>query len=104
MSGDLFKLNQRLDDHDKRFDEQERSFNRLIETQQANTAAISQITRQLSQLIEDTSAIVKLHKDFQGAARVGVGIQGFMIWCLKWGAIGTGVVTGIMWLVDQFKH
>lgn len=91
----------------ERFEQHERSEKRvtadLFKAQKANTDAISEITRSVGKLVEDTSAIVKLHRDFQGAARVGKGFQNFMLWCLKWGAIGTGVVTALSWLIDYFS-
>ena len=58
----------------------------------------------MTSLVENTSAIVQLHKDFEGAARIGKGVQGFMLWCLKWGAIGTGVTAGLMWLFEHFRN
>jgi len=78
-------------------------FNKLIEAQEANTKSISKLTESVSSVVEGTSAIIQLHKDVQGAARIGKGVQGFMLWCLKWGAIGTGVVTGLMWVIEHFN-
>jgi len=95
----LFQLREEFEKHKSNQDEK---LNKLIEAQQTNTDAITQLTLSVSTLVEDTAAIVQLHKDFQGAARVGKGMQGFMLWCLKWGAIGTGVVAAITWLVEHF--
>ena len=98
----------KFDEHVERFeqhelDEVERS-KQLFVAQQANTDAISELTTSVSAVVEGTSSIIQLHQDFQGAARVGKGVQGFMIWLLKWGAIGTGVVTAITWLVEYFSR
>lgn len=71
-------------------------FDRLVETQQVNATTISD-------LAQSVSGVVQLHKDWQGAARVGKGVQGFMLWCLKWGAIGAGVVAIIKWTVERFQ-
>lgn len=97
------ELHQRLDDHAERFKEYDKNFELLLNAQQGNTEAITQLTASVSSLVEDTRAVVQLHKDFQGAARVGKGLQGFMTWCLKWGAIGAGVVAGINWLLEHFR-
>lgn len=95
----LFQLREEFEKH--KFDQDEKLL-KLIEAQQVNTKAISELTVSVSTLVDDTSAIVQLHKDFQGAARVGVGVQSFMLWTLKWGAIGTGVYASITWLVEHF--
>jgi len=79
-------------------------FNKLIKAQEENTKAISKLTESVSSVVKGTSAIIQLHKDIQGAARIGKGVQGFMLWCLKWGFIGTGVATGLMWLIDHFNN
>jgi response regulator of citrate/malate metabolism len=103
----LFQLCEKFEQHVARFEKHEKEesdkFDKLINAQQENTDAISELTKSVSSLVDDTSSIIQLHKDFQGAARVGRGVQGFLVWCLKWGAIGTGVVTVILWIVDKFK-
>ncbi len=95
----LFQLCERFDQHVERFEQHERNeqqgFDRLITAQQANTVAIADLT-------SSTREVVDLHKKFQGAAYVGRGVQGFMLWCLKWGLIGTAFVAGIDWLVTRF--
>ena len=104
----LFKLCEKFEQHVVRFEqhEQEESdkFNKLITAQQVNTEAISSLTDSVSSLVQDTSEVIQLHKDIQGAARVGKSVQGFMIWCLKWGAIGTGVATAVHLVIDHFKN
>lgn len=98
----LFQLMERFEQHEV---EEEAKFDKLVKAQQNNAEAISEITRSVSQLVEDTGAIIQLHRDFQGAARIGKGLQGFLMWCMKWGTIGLGVATAIMWLVEHFsKH
>lgn len=101
-------LNDRFDKHVKRFEKHERDdimkFENLITAQEKNTEAVTDLTKSVTSLVENTSDVIQLHKDFQGAARIGKGVQGFMIWCLKWGAIGTGITTGIMWLIEHFRN
>lgn len=104
----LFQLCERFEQHVQRFEEYKvaegEKFDRLIEAQQTNTTAIADITGSLSVLVNDTHDIVQITKDFQGAARVGKGVQGFLIWCMKWGAIGTGVATAVLWIAEHFKN
>lgn len=72
----------------------------LIKAQQKNTEAISS-------LIAETRDIVQLHRDLQGATRIGVSAQKFGFWLIKWGAIGSGLAAiyhfGLDWLVGVFK-
>jgi len=102
----MFMLKQRVDNHIERYEEHELAvggkFDKLVDAQRVNTEAISTLTVAVSTLVQDTSSIVQLHKDFQGAARIGGSVQGFMIWCLKWGAVGVGVSTALTWLINHF--
>jgi len=97
----------KLDEHVERFDqheiEEDRKFDKLVETQQANTEAITKLTASLTKLVEDTSSIIQLHHDIQGATRVGKSVQYFMIWLLKWGAIGTGIAAALHLLMEHFN-
>jgi hypothetical protein len=111
MASNAEKLYQELHDklkkHVKRFEQHERDdimkFDNLITAQESNTKAINELTISITTLVTNTGDVVQLHKDFQGAARIGKGVQGFMLWLLKWGAIGAGIVTWITWLIDYFK-
>ena len=104
----LFQLCEKFDQHVEMFEQHElrdtEKFDRLIDAQQVNTDSITKLTESVSSLVKDTSAIVQLTKDFQGAARVGKGVQGAMLWLLRWGAIGVGVVASINWVIEHFKN
>lgn len=97
---------ERLNDHLERFEDHEaedhKKFQRLLEAQQKNTDALSDLTESVSYVVEGTASLIRLHKDFQGAARLGSGMQKFMLWMLKWGIVGTGVVAGIRWISEHF--
>ena len=105
---EVAELKGQLDQHVLNFEEYKSQeadkFNKLLSTQQNNTDAISKLTASLATLVDDTSAVVQLQKDFAGAARVGKGVQDFMIWCMKWGAIGVGTATCIAWVIQKFNH
>jgi hypothetical protein len=96
----------KFDQHVERFErheaeEVERS-KKLYEAQQKNTDAIKELTISVASVVEGTSSLVQLTKDVQGAARVGKGVQGFLLWCLKWGVITTGIYHGVDWVVEYF--
>lgn len=105
---DVMKLKEQLDQHVLNFEEyklqESEKFDRLLSTQQENTNAITKLTVSLKTLVDDTSSIVQLHKDFTGAARIGNGVQGFMVWCLKWGMIGAAVVSVTHYIINHFNH
>lgn len=79
---------------EERFDECDDLVRDFIEIQKANTKAISDLT-------EETRAVVQLHKDFQGAARLGTSLQKFIIWLGKWGAIGIGLATALTFIANK---
>lgn len=74
----------------ERFKEGEKQFNQLLNAQQKNSQLINT-------LMEETHGIVKLHRDWQGAARVGSSVQKFGVWLAKWGTIGLGLATLWTW-------
>jgi len=53
-------------------------------------AATASNAKAVADLIGETRDIVQLHKDFQGAARVGSAAQRAVLCVAKWGAIGAG--------------
>ena len=59
---------------------------------------------QLKALSEDTAGIIKLYQGAESVIWAGTGLQKFMIWLVKWGAIGAGLVAGINYLVDFFNR
>lgn len=102
------ELFEQFDQHVERFEQHEREegdrFNKLVKAQQANADAVANLTRQVSSLVGDTKEIIQLHKDFQGTARIGRGIQNFMMWLLKWGTIGVGIVAMLNIIIDHFRN
>ena len=87
----LEELNRRFTDHVKTVDQR---FDALLVAQEGNTQAITA-------LVEDTREIVQIHKDFQGATRLGTSVQKFGLWLLKWPLIGMGLYTAFNWIVDH---
>lgn len=103
----LFRLCQEFDKHVVRFDEHERreteTFGRILKAQEQNTVVIGELTGQVTALVENTAGVVQLHQDLQGTARLGKKFQNFMIWLLKWGAIGAGIAAGLMWVIEKLQ-
>ena len=109
----LFQLcqdfNGHVEAHDRfveRFERHEEKengkFDLIIEAQHSNTVAIGELTKQVSVLVKDTRDIVQLHKDFQGAARIGSSIQHIAVQLLKWGGIFGGIGAGILYAIENF--
>lgn len=84
--------------HVERYEEKTRSdgdlMTALIEAQRKNTEAISL-------LVDETRDIIQLHRDLQGATRLGTSLQKFGFWLTKWGVIGIGLAAAYQWLA---KH
>lgn len=80
-----------------RSEEEETRYDKLrcLIEKQADTASKNQ--EQLGCLIEETRDVVQLYKDLQSVSRVGVGIQKFALWVLKWPLIGTGMYAAVTW-------
>ena len=83
--------------------ENKQKFDQLFSAQSANTKAISELTASVEKVVEGTASIIQLHKDLQGATRVGKSVQNFMLWLLKWGAIGTGIAAVVHLIVEHFS-
>ena len=79
-----------------RFNKCDEQFSQILMAQSKNTESIQD-------LIDETRAVVELHRDVQGATRLGMAVQRFMVWLLKWGTIGTAIVVGIKWVTDNMS-
>jgi len=95
---DLHDLQQKVVSHihdtEIKFDRGENQFQEILA--QLKTLSIAINTIEVS-----TKGIIQLHKDVEGAVRLGKGLQSFFLWCLKWGVIGTAAAFIINWLVDH---
>lgn len=109
MSNDerFFKLCERFEQHVERFEQHEQreaeKFDKMFQAQQENASTLRDLIGVVSSLANDTKEIVELNRDFKGVIRAGRGAQGFFLWLLKWGAIGTGLVAIGNWLLDHFS-
>ncbi len=105
----LLLLCEKFDQHVERFDRYEskgeEKFNRLMRAQETNTAALAELTSNMSVLVTETRASVEFTRDFQGAARIGGGIKRFTAWCLGIGGAVGGIGLAITYITEHLsKH
>lgn len=81
---------------DKRLDEGDRRFNQLITATEANTKAVNK-------LVQETQGVVNLYRDVEGVYRLGVAMQKFGLWVIKWPVVGAGLLAIYMWLTEHYK-
>lgn len=97
----LFQFHSEFRQHvercESRFNDGDEKFEQLISAQQKNTEAIAS-------LIEETREIVQLHKDIQGATRIGKNVQSFLTWIIKWPLIGGGLYAMVSWFIKHFTN
>jgi len=58
-------------------------------------------------LARETKDIVQLHRDIQGAVRIGSTVQKLLLWLVKWGAIGTLLAGCVTWggqVLEKLAH
>lgn len=58
--------------------------------------------RTLSTLQSNTEDIVRIYHDLQGVARIGVVVQKFGLWIIKWPLIGAGCLAIAKWISTHF--
>lgn len=74
-----------LSDHcDDRFGQGNKRFDEVIEYSKATTIAVEKLSI-------DIGPIVEIHRDVQGVAHLGIGMQKFGVWLLKWPVIGAAL-------------
>jgi len=89
------EMQERHEAIDRRLDAGDRNFQELIVSTKKNTEA-------MTQLIEETSGIIKLYRDVEGVYRFGKAAQQFGLWVIKWPVIGTGILAMYFWLKENF--
>lgn len=103
---ELIRLREEFEQHQKAFarhqDVQNARWEQLAVMVEQNTGTTREIAESVKVLAESTAGVVRLYQDVQGAARVGVGVQKFVVWVAKWGTIGVGAAIGLRWLIEQF--
>lgn len=71
--------------------------------QASHSEQMQRLTEAIEALAKSTSGIVQLYSDVQGATRLGVALQKFLVWLIKMGAWGVAMATGITYVLSHFK-
>jgi TRAP-type mannitol/chloroaromatic compound transport system permease large subunit len=61
---------------------------------------LATLTAAVATLTASTTGVVAAYNNMLGAIRVGMALQSFALWLMKWGAIGAGVAAMIYWALD----
>lgn len=73
-----------------RWGREDKRYEQLMESIERNTESVGK-------LVEETRAVVQLHRDVEGVKRVGTQIQKFALWVAKWPVIGAGLYAIYEW-------
>jgi hypothetical protein len=84
--------------------DQEQRWDRCNTIQDQTIAIQQENAVQLKALALDTAGVIEIYKNTKSVVRAGTALQNGMIWMLKWGAIGTGVVAIADYLIDFFNQ
>lgn len=102
----LVELCEDFEQHKADFEEhkalQERRWEQLAAMVEKNTTATERIAEAVEKQAESTAGVVELYRDFQGAARVGVGLRKFIAWVAALGTAGAAVAAAVLYVLDKF--
>ena len=87
------KLQLHVEHCDAQFEEGRNQFRELVSHSKA-------ITKAVNQLADDMEPIIELKEDLQGAAHLGMRIQKFGFFIVKWPVIGAGLYAIYNWAID----
>ena len=90
MHHDLKTIIKRFDTHEET---EARKFSEMI-------CAIADNTKSVNRLATSVEPMLDLQRDLQGTAKIGKSVQAFLLWLLKWGAIGAGIATAVKYILS----
>lgn len=97
MDTDVAELSQKLEEHidmcQQRFDEGDAEFLAVKKCIEENTEAVRRVE-------ENTDEIISAWNNIKGATSVGIAVQKFGVWLVKWPLIGTGLYAIWKWFLD----
>lgn len=115
MSGDdmprfsdeqLIQLRNEFEEHkeeqERCWERQEERWEQLAVMVEQNTQTTRELAESVCKIADSTAGVVRVYDDVQSAARVGGALQRFLVWLGKWGAIGTGAVVAVRWILHNF--
>jgi hypothetical protein len=59
---------------------------------------------QLKALAADTAGVIAIYTNTKSVVRAGTAVQNGMMWMIKWGVIGTGIVAIGDYLIEFFNQ
>jgi len=95
---ELTRLREEFESHR---DRQEQRWEQLALMVEQNTEATRAVAISVKSIARSTEGVVQLYRDFQGAARVGIGVRRFIAWLLALGAGGAAIAAGIMYVLGK---
>lgn len=94
--------------HEENHAQQEAMVKEILQLQKENSVQIKENTTQIGttsksvdQLTKDTSGIISLYQNVNGAMNTAKGLQKFFLWCVKWGIVTTAFATMLTYLMNQ---
>lgn len=95
---ELIRLREEFESHR---DRQEQRWEQLARMVEQNTEATREVAVSVESIARSTEGVVLLYRDFQGAARVGLGVRRFIAWLIALGAGGATIAAAIMYFMDK---
>jgi hypothetical protein len=80
---------------------QDRRWEQLASMVEQNTEATQAVARSVESIARSTEGVVQLYRDFQGAARVGIGVRKLLAWLIALGTGGAAIAAAIMYFLDK---
>ena len=106
MSDELVMLREEFEHHkleqERYWEWQEERWMQLADMVEQNTQTTRDLAESVQSIAESTAGVVRLYEDVNAAARIGGGVQRFVLWVGKWGTIGAAIAYGVSWVVRHF--
>jgi hypothetical protein len=103
---ELIQLRQEFEEHkeeqERCWERQEERWEQLAVMVEQNTQTTRELAESVCKIADSTAGVVRVYDDVQSAARIGGALQRFLLWLGKWGAIGTGAVVVVRWVLHNF--
>ena len=80
---------------------QDRRWEQLASMVEQNTEATQAVARSVESIARSTEGVVQLYRDFQGAARVGIGVRKLLAWLIALGTGGAAIAAAILYVLDK---
>ena len=91
---ELTRLREEFESHRDRWEQ-------LALMVEQNTEATRAVAVSVESIARSTEGVVQLYRDFQGAARVGLGVRRFIAWLIALGAGGATIAAALMYFMDK---